>query len=349
MIMALWTHAGVAAWARALGRSHWAPVVGPLFFFSASFAWGFGPTMMGLGPALLALAGCTRLYARPNGPVACTTALWACLAVAAHGVYLPSMLLGALPLALMGGRSAWLCAALTVLGASVPVWPMVWAASPSGAPLALPEVTFETLSTGWNHLRLYFAAFDRGLCRAAHQLLTLGCAVVVVGRCRRFTAPERWVLLLALAHLSLLWLVPLNIALTPTPAWLLNVRFVTLFDVALCLLALPRHKTAAPMTLGAVSLCVALFLGGMARIFSQFHQAALYVDVLAETVPPNTCLPPVGAPLKFADAWPPLGRHLTSALVPHPVCAHGNVFVGGHFPLTPKLTCTHPEVYLGPP
>jgi hypothetical protein len=94
---------------------------------------------------------------------------------------------------------------------------------------------------------------------------------------------------------------------------------------------------------------VALFLGGMARIFGQFHQAALYVDVLAETVPPNTCLPPVGAPLKFADAWPPLGRHLTSALVPHPVCAHGNVFVGGHFPLTPKLTCTHPEVYLGPP
>lgn len=347
-LLCVLTHLAFKSWARALRRDERACALSPLLFFSACFAWGFGPTFAGLPPALMALAGLSRAYHALTDPPArldasrpvATAGLWAALAVAAHGVYLPALALAGLPLVTLSGcrvRGLRLLALYVALCA-LPAVPLAftglnaWIHAATRSSSAVPELTFETLSSGWDHLRLTFAAFDRGFCRNAHQLLTCVSLVAVAWRARNLSRPARAVAWVAAAHLAMVWLVPLNIGATP-PAWLLNVRFVPLFEGAVWLLALPEGRRAHSGWCAGHYACAAVFLIGLNLVFSHFNRAATYIDGLQRALPVGTVLPAGGTPQKFAQAWPPLMRHLSSALVPHPVCVSYNLFVGGHFPI----------------
>lgn len=343
ILMAAWTHLGLQAWAKALGRPPWLCLFSPLMFFSASFAWGFGPTMMGLGPALFALAGYARLYHRPTGRGALVAGGWGALAVAAHGVFLPAMGLAAVPLLLRRNRSAIGAAAVGLAVLLVPALPLfAHLMLGHSGPHTTPELTFETPFTGWNHLRMYFAAFDRGLSRNVHQTLLVVAAIAAARRRRSWTRPEVEVLGVAMGHLLLLWLVPLNIALSPAPAWLLNARFLPLFVAAVLLIAIPVASTRTTIWQPIAAASMLAYLIGIAHVFARFDAASMTTAAWAAGLPDNTVLEASGAPQKFDQAWPPLARHLSCAWVPHPVCAHGNLFAGGHLPIRLRDPATVP-------
>lgn len=336
--MAWATHWALIAWAQKMGRDTRVCLLSPLLFFSASFAWGFGPTMMGLGPCMMALAALVPVYQGRGRPCAQAARAggWGALAVASHGIFLLALGVAALPLWRRSPQRAWRSAAVFGLVCALPAVPLLIAkvVGPGASPgHGLPELTFESAATGWNHLRLHFAAFDRGLCRNARQLFMVASLVTVLLKWRSLEKWERAVGWVACVYLAMVWLVPLNVALQPAPAWLLNVRFLPLAEGALWLLALPNRPRASSLHLVGMALCALIFMVGMGRVFTRMADAAAYIDVLQTVLPDGTVLPAGGAPQQFAQAWPPMDRHLTSCLVPHPVCVSYNLFVGGHFPI----------------
>ena len=349
-LAALTSHA-MGALARAAGRRRADVVIAaPLVFFSGNFAWGFAPTMVGLPFALYALARLLRGLEATSQDERKRHAIWAgtfgALATSAHVVYAPCLPLAAgaawwlrregqnTKRSRVGGDLGWLLAssALATAPAGALIGQAVAAAFDAASGV---EVRFESLHSGGNHLRLMLAPFDRSFARAGHYSAVATALGAAMWWTRRQAPHAKLLWACTLTYLALVWGVPVEMALRPTPAWLLNVRYVPLAEACLFVAASPpRHSVGRVAPWGKLAASL-LFVFGVARLFHAFNADTACVESLARDLPPGATSPAPPGVRRYRDAWPPLERHVLSGLVPWPVCRSEDLFVGGQLPIAP--------------
>ncbi|MGC4114119.1 MAG: hypothetical protein QM765_05735 [Myxococcales bacterium] len=310
--LAVATFAGAWRLFRALGCPWWTPLAGVLFFYGASFFWGFLPSQAGIPFILFGAAGLASHLAGGSARSLAVAAVAGLLASLSHiglmvpwGAFLVAWLLAA------GLRRTWRAGALMALASIVvPLAPALvsWALGAS-SPEARLALGYGTLAELLDRLRMHLAIFDRGLGRAAHVAFLISTLVLLVLPSGRSVEPSvRRFVRLALPLQAIAYLAtPLAAHVGGSAIWGLNFRFFPFVEAAFVALLAGRQLSGRLRLVAlAPALCIALELGALLSLGRAFDGTARLFNPVLAAMRPGATLAVATRQERWAPAWPPV-------------------------------------------
>ncbi len=303
---------------RAAGLPPWTVLAAPFLFYGPLFFWGFVSTLVGV-PFVLLCAAQLLLRHRQGKGHAVLAAAFAGLACLGHVVL-------ALPLALCVGAYGWLAPRAR--------WPL-WVGAAGFLTVCCLDMAvhshlsqYETVDSAWHHIKTHLGPFDKGAGRAAHVLFVLGLAGL--NTLGPSTPARRFGRVLAVGSLAVFVLCPVDLRLHGQVAWGLNFRFLTLAEAGLLLGVAPA---APPFSRYLAVGLTTVFMTGVGWLWWQFDAAAQPLQAVLQQLPAGSKVQARVAPVRFAQAWPPLSAKLVYYFLAGQGGYEDSLFAGGHIPI----------------